>query len=413
MNTVIARADDKLWGVGLHLGGDKQNLDETEQALLELGVSSFRDEFWWQHVETKHAEMAVPEGKRVLQQFIADGPARGMKGLLALTYGNPLYFEGLPKTDADRAAFARYAVWAARTFGRSLAGVEVWNEWNIGGGSEPRETGTAAEYIKLLKSVRGALRPVAPGLPVLAGAMSGQALDWVRSFGEQGGFAFCDGFSTHPYNHHDSDASAEDVVLALDDLHREIKKHTKKSMPIYVTEIGWPNHDGVGGSTEAVSAQRLLKTNLLLATRGYLRGMWWYDLRDDGTNLGEQEHNFGLMHTDWKHKPAFEAYKLFLTHFKRARFVKQQPAQGVTSLEFKRPDGRRVAAVWAHEGRSDERLSVHGSYKIIPIPGADSERISSELKKGSALLAAWPALIDLAPEAQVQVSAPSHAGCGY
>jgi hypothetical protein len=406
-----ARAQDKLWGAGLHLGGSKSSFDAAEIALTELGANTFRDDLYWQNLEQTRGKLVEPQGLIDLQKLLLHGAQHDMKGVIVLTYGNPLYFPGLPKTDGDRQAFTRYAGWVARGYGKQVSAFEVWNEWNIGGGSEPRTQGSAEDYVKLLRAVRPVLRAEAPGVPVIAGAVANRELGWIKSFADKGGFALCDGFSVHPYNHHDRDASAEDVVSWLDGLHREIKSHTKKSMPLWITEIGWPNHDGEGGSPEAVTAQRLLKMNLLLLSRGYVRGVWWYDLFDDGHDHAEMEDNFGLIRMDGSRKPAFEAFKLFLKHFKKAKFVKDLSAHGALALEFKSADGRRLLAAWAREGVADERLVLSGSYKSIPVEGGDSARVARELKKGgSAPLGEWPALFELAKDAKVSIVTTSVLG---
>ncbi|HEY6878197.1 MAG TPA: hypothetical protein VI299_09260, partial [Polyangiales bacterium] len=361
-------------------------------------------------------QFELPRNLTDLQKLIVLGGEHGLRGVIVLDYGNPLYFKGLPKSDADRDAYARYVSWVARGYGKSVAAFEVWNEWNIGGGSEPRETGhaiSAGEYVKLLKRVRPVLKADAPGVPVIAGGLANRQMDWVRSFAEHGGFGLCDGFSVHPYNHHDRDASAEDVVRWLDELNGVIKSKTKKSVPIWVTEIGWPTHDGVGASTEVLSAQRLLKLNLMLATRSYIRGVWWYDLFDDGDDPREMEHNFGLLRIRGDKKPSYHAFKLFLSRFKRARFVKDLSAHDAIALQFKGERGERLLAVWPREGHTDQRLTLRGQWQQIPVEGSDHERVHKELSAhGSTTLGPWPALFELAADTKVELGKAESSGGG-
>ncbi|MET0286488.1 MAG: cellulase family glycosylhydrolase [Polyangiales bacterium] len=409
-----ARAQDKLWGVGLHLGGIKSDYETAHDALRGLGANTFRDDLYWKHVEQTRDEFTLPRNLSDLQKLIVLGGENGLRGVVVLDYGNPLYFQGLPKTDADRDAYARYAAWVARSYGKSVAAFEVWNEWNIGGGSKPRETGeaiSAGEYVKLLKRVRPVLKAEAPGVPVIAGGLANRKMDWVKSFADHGGFSHCDGFSVHPYNHHDRDASAEDVAHWLDELNSVIKAKTKKSVPIWVTEIGWPTHDGVGASTEAQSAQRLLKLNLLLAARSYIRGVWWYDLFDDGDNPREMEDNFGLIRIRGDKKPSYAALQLFLQRFKQAQFVKDVSKHDAIALQFKGSKGERLFAVWAREGHAGERIEVSGGFTLIPVEGSDHERVQRELKAGSATLGAWPVLLQLPPNAKLELTTKSGGGC--
>ncbi|HEX5657412.1 MAG TPA: glycosyl hydrolase [Polyangiales bacterium] len=407
-------AQDKLWGVGLHLGGIKSDYETADTALRGLGADSFRDDLYWRTVEQTRNQFELPRNLGDLQKLIVLGGQNGLRGVVVLDYGNPLYFQGLPKTDADRDAYARYVSWVAQSYGKSVAAFEVWNEWNIGGGSEPRETGdaiSAREYVKLLKRVRPVLKADAPGVPVIAGGLANRQLDWVKSFAEHGGFSHCDGFSVHPYNHHDRDASAEDVVRWLDELNVLIKLKAKRPVPIWVTEIGWPTHDGEGASTEVQSAQRLLKMNLLLATRSYIRGVWWYDLFDDGDDPREMEHNFGLIRVRGEKKPSYAALRLFLQHVKQAKFVRDVSAHDAVGLQFKGAKGERLFAVWAREGQSDKRLKVTGGFTLVPIDGANNARVQSELESGSATLGPWPVLLELAPDAKLELSAKRGLGC--
>jgi hypothetical protein len=399
--------------VGLHLGGIKSDYQTANDALRGLGADSFRDDLYWRILEQTRNEFALPRNLSDLQKLIVLGGQDGMRGIVVLDYGNPLYFRGLPKTDADRDAYARYVSWVAQGFGKSVAAFEVWNEWNIGGGSQPRETGqavSAGEYVKLLKRVRPVLKADAPGVPVIAGGLANRRMDWVKSFADHGGFDYCDGFSVHPYNHHDRDSSAEDVVRWLDELNGVIKAKTKRSVPLWITEIGWPTHDGQGASTEVQSAQRLLKMNLLLATRSYVRGVWWYDLFDDGDDPREMEHNFGLIRIRGEKKPSYGALRLFLHRFKKAKFVRDVSAHDAIGLQFKGPKGERLFAVWAREGQTDKSVKVSGAFTLIPIEGADNARVQRELEGGSAGLGPWPILLELAADAKLELAAKSVLG---
>src|SRR5690606_13281698 len=41
-----------------------------------------------------------------------------------------------------------------------------------------------------------------------------------------------------------------------------------------------------------------------------VRGYWWYDFRNDGTDKREREHNFGLLRQDYSLKPAYRVLKV-------------------------------------------------------------------------------------------------------
>jgi hypothetical protein len=54
----------------------------------------------------------------------------------------------------------------------------------------------------------------------------------------------------------------------------------------------------------------LLKGSLMKASkRSYIQGIWWYDLVDDGNQISNSEHNYGILTQDMKQK---EISQLFL-----------------------------------------------------------------------------------------------------
>ena len=46
---------------------------------------------------------------------------------------------------------------------------------------------------------------------------------------------------------------------------------------------------------------------LLARTMNFIKGIWWYDFRDDGWDTSNKENDFGLVDPNLKPKPAFAA----------------------------------------------------------------------------------------------------------
>lgn len=59
---------------------------------------------------------------------------------------------------------------------------------------------------------------------------------------------------------------------------------------------------GNGGVSEEVSADFIVKYTALISTLPYVKGIWWYDLVDDGDNKNDKEHNFGFYKKDLSKK---------------------------------------------------------------------------------------------------------------
>ena len=78
---------------------------------------------------------------------------------------------------------------------------------------------------------------------------------------------------------------------------------------------------------------------------------------------------------------------------------------------IKGPNGERLFAVWAREGQTGKSAKITGGFTLIPIEGADNARVERELHAGT-VLGAWPVLVELAPDAKLELStASSSAGC--
>jgi len=121
-----------------------------------------------------------------------------------------------------------------------------------------------------------------------------------------------------------------------------------KMVNLYLTEIGWPNHDAPGGATRGVSAEFLARTYLLAQSKPFVRGLWWYDWRDDGMLQTNCEYNYGIVAHDLTPKPAYFAMRDICTGLAGARFsdeVTMNPE--VRVLRFVKAPGTTVFAMWS------------------------------------------------------------------
>src|SRR5690606_13846276 len=82
-------------------------------AIRALGVHSLRVDARWASIETSPGRYSIPAW---LDAAVDAARAADVEPLLILAYGNPLYGGDKPRTQAARAAFARYAAYVARHF---------------------------------------------------------------------------------------------------------------------------------------------------------------------------------------------------------------------------------------------------------------------------------------------------------
>jgi hypothetical protein len=303
-------ADDFLSGVCIHVGHNQNPPAATAAALAPF--NSFRDEVSWARSETSPARLSFPDSLRDLDELVTHSVAQGKQPLLILDYGNEFHDGGdLPASVEAVAAYARYARFVVHHFKGRVSRYEVWNEWNIGMGSpsHPRPRGPPADYVALLEAAYKTIKIEDSNAVVIGGAVSGTDDAWVDSFGRHGGFAYLDAFSVHPYVYGAPAPrnTPEAAIQWLDAMKTRADRFAGRNVPIYVTEIGWPTHQGPHGVSEATAAAFAQRFVLLAHARPWIAGVWWYDLFDDGGDPSDKESRFGLLHTDGSPKSAYQS----------------------------------------------------------------------------------------------------------
>jgi len=344
------KVDPSIYGVQTHFAQSKGAPAIHLPLIREANISSIRDEVYWSQVETQKGVYVIPEHIiKALDLAISNG----IKPLIILDYGNKYYDGGgMPISEEAQAAFVRYVAFVASYFKGKVHHYEVWNEWNIGAGNiipKPPFKGDPADYVRLLAKTTAALKRIDPSVVVLGGAVAGWDGSWVEDILKNGAIRHLDGLSIHPYSYNSGwEGRPEKLINWLDKLEEITKKYSNgREIPLYLTEIGWPNHTADIGTQPEVAANYLSRLFLLAAARPFIRGIWWYDFQDDGTELHNAEHNFGLITIDGSPKPAWFMMRDLLAVVQNARFIAQVPAEsGLFALRFSNRDGSSTLAIW-------------------------------------------------------------------
>jgi hypothetical protein len=301
-----ARAADRLI-VGI--GTSMNDSSGVGSALSWLGVQSVRMDVPWKLVEVSRGRYTMPDP---IESRVSDLTSRGIEPLLILAYGNPLYGNDKPTSPAAIDAFSRYAAYVVAHFRGRVRLFDLWNEWDAATGRTT--AGTPDTYIALAKKAYPAIKAANPDAVVLSGGISGSGLaaGWLERFLQLGGLQLVDGISVHPYNFFSKTNTPESAAQQLD----RINELTRAAAPgravrIYVTEMGYPTFAGKGGVTDAAAADDLTRFLQLASIRDYIAGVWWYCLRDQGSDRANKEHHFGVMDAAMKPKPAAYALRAF------------------------------------------------------------------------------------------------------
>jgi len=324
--------------VNLHATLDERELDIARDA----GFSTVRLDLGWAYVERA-------PGVYDFSQFDALLPALAARGLrlhLILDYANPLY----PALDSDQLrtttlpAFAAVAQAFARRFvGRNIS-YEIWNEPN----SErfwPTSAGPSG-FAALCKVAAAALHQGDPVAKVSIGGLAGFDYDFLKAALAAGAAQGADAIGVHPYRKGGGESVGSDLLR----LRNFVSDQASPAPPIWSTEWGYSSTwegDGHGAAERARQAQLVARE----ALSGWAAGLPLiviYNLRDDGTDPADAEHNFGLVQTDYTEKPALVAVRT-LSRLARGRVFAGLLDTGFSMLHAMKYDGASdtVVALWS------------------------------------------------------------------
>lgn len=347
-----------ITGVGTHFGQGYPDLTGSLDLAKQAGIQSIRDEVYWGGIERERGALAMPAS---YDQYVTEAVSVGIAPLLILDYGNGLYDGGdKPRSPEAIAAFTRYAAFVAQHFKGKVHLYEVWNEWDNTVGS--KTPGSMEDYARLLKSVYPALKNIDPSITVLADAVvfgRGDDAD-LHKISKLGLLHFADGISIHPYQ-----GTPEQTAARLQATEAALRRATGgKDVPLYATEIGWTSFDkGVGLGRQAAYAARLL---LLLHSMSFVKGAWWYDLRNDGQDAGQAEQNFGLLWTDLTPKPAYYIFAAANKALSGASFLGRVDIGDGEDwlLRFSTPHAGNLWAFWTTKPDSVARFEVRSAAPV-------------------------------------------------
>ncbi|SEQ89947.1 hypothetical protein SAMN03159444_02757 [Pseudomonas sp. NFACC02] len=377
----VAVAEPFIVGVATHsMNNLAQPLRSLELATA-AGVTSVRDDAFWSTAEP------TPNQLRIIPQWRAwlnAANALDLSPMVILGYGTSFNGNAKPRTPEIKIPYLAYVDYTTRQLGNPVKYYEVWNEWDIEGPSDAR---LSSDYVTLVKDVAPIIRKNTPQAKVLAGA--------VTSAGIKGGFVdrmlaagvlkYADGLSLHPYVHCEGrdHNTPESWINWMRDLDRRFSERAGKPVPLYLTEMAWPSHEGnCGISTQRQSAY-LARAYFLARTVPNIKGMWWYDLINDGTANDDQEHNFGLLNIDLSPKPAYSTLKAISPYLRDFNYDARNSLQADNVYKLAFSDGReRIIVVWATGRPREDHVTAtamnNGQVRVLDTQVPDKGMTDSE-----------------------------------
>jgi hypothetical protein len=329
-------------GVNIHLLRDDHALDIAHAA----GFEFVRMDLLWANVERRGRYRFFP-----YDRLLGALEARGMGVLWILDYGHPDHGGSTPRMPADVAAFGRFAEAAAEHFKGRNVQYEIWNEPNTSQFWKPSPN--ASEYAILLKEALAAIRRADPSAKVSSGGLSRFDAAFLSAAVDPSLAAGLAAIGVHPY----PKTGPETIAPEIGNLREWAARSVGQRVEIWDTEWGYssanaPEEAPSNGHTEE-GRQRQASLSVREILTVWAVGLplaVWYDLRDDGTDPANPEHNYGLLDSSGDEKPAIKAIRTLMSVVSGRKYAGMIPEtpEGIHAM---RMDGSTdtILIVWTDQ----------------------------------------------------------------
>lgn len=399
------------FGTCTHFGHSKGIVPYSLDLIRLAGFSTIRDEIFWDQVERPIGTFSFDPK---YDKYVNAAVERDIRVLMILDYGNPAPGEktahGFPLEESGRKRFARYAKEMVTRYKDKIFLWELWNEPSKALGIDP---GTS--YFDLLKEVYPVIKAIQPGGEFICSGGAPNLVDgaYVNPIFERGGALFMDGFAMHTYvaPHTPEDGyetkghpflknvSVPSLWPLYGEMTRQRSEDKDRPLDAWITEVGWHLADSLPTNKGELLfideyRQAAYATRLFLLSRRYntTRCVYLYDFQNDGVDLKEREHNFGIIRKDFSPKAAYPAMAL-LSHLLGDKKFKKALEETPDRKIFCYGEGKEeVIAFWTVNkyseplSRQPETLSLNLGRKKITLVDWQGYKVKLTSKDGTYVL---------------------------
>nr|WP_284503346.1 glycosyl hydrolase family 5 [Caballeronia sp. AZ10_KS36] len=371
-------------GVAIHQIDDAKLLD----AVKDAGFSFVRTDLFWEAVR-------APDGWHFdgFDGLVNNLSARRLGALFILGYKHRMYSPDQPPTSPGQlVAFQSYVYQAVHRYRNAPVRFEVWNEEDDAKYWLAPPSPTA--YRALLETAVRSAKSANPQVSIGTGGVQQINRAFIHAVGDMSADMPVgearegpDAVSVHPYRQEEPETVLHDYRTLRGDLSGYVKRPV-----VWATELSYPSVGyryvrdiNDGHSPEARARQARYAVRLLLMNWiSEVKLTSYYDMRDDGNDPKEMEHNFGLLDASNKPLPAYQAVKhLFsFTSGSRARYSINEKQHYVV-LQLTDVRARRFV-MWCYgEGNAiDVDFSaLPGNTRITDLYGASIEQRQMTLRE--------------------------------
>ncbi len=346
-----------LFGVCSHPQSKPRHEQELEaMAAAWCGAKILREDVWWNRFQPEEDRWNFEDF-----DFCVDVFAKQNVEIEAIySFGNPWAnaSDTVPLDPSRSARRPDYKHWAnfIRTFAEryrhKVHYVEVWNEPDLIGFANFG----VDEYIELMKIAYRETKKAAPEMTMLTAGFTCMPPErpssgfrdpqhMVKAITKGRGF-----YDVHAIHIHGTYERYKKEVDALVKLRQDL------DIP-----QPWYSNETAISSTHAgdfVQATTLFRKFLFAWSRGAM-GYNWYDLRNDGYDPKNGEHNFGLVTRDFQPKMAYVVFNTLASYFTQAKFIRQLDCgPSMDIFLFQDRDGNWLIPFWNMDRRQTSQAAI-------------------------------------------------------
>lgn len=374
------RGEGFVFGICAHPQRSSSHEQELEaMAAAWMGAKAVRTDVDWQRMQPRADHWDFTSFDRTVEIFgraqLELQPIYAYTPEWAAAADWKPYYEG--KQGRPRPDYEHWRTFV-RTFAERYKGkvhyVEVWNEPDLASFANF----SADDYVEMLKIAYAETKAADPAITVFTGGYTcmpsaGTMVNQVHlptTLTEARGSYDIVAFHGHgPLRHYQP--QIEELV--------ELRKQLDVKAPWYANETALPStHVG-----EKVQANTLFQKLIYSWARGSV-GYNWYDLRNDGYDPANNEHNFGLITRDFYPKAAYPAYNALAGFYSGATYLNDAHPGELTQgyLFAGRHAGEYLIANWNDDPSTETRfvlvsgvtgaatrVDIFGNETPVPVSG--------------------------------------------
>jgi len=290
------------------------------QAMKDAHVQSVRIGIRWVTVEPERGEWRFDKVDSVVKQIRAakiDILCTLMSVPAWASGVNPKEVKGFWDTFAPR-DISDWKEYVRRVVSRYKNDIRYWEIWNEENGEDfYKPMPDAVAYTGILKSSYRTIKSIDPKATVILGGLQMNGIipnpwspikveNFLQKIYDAGGGAYFDVVNIHPYVLSNKNEGPGYCAKLTRDTVEVMKKNGDAHKPLWVTETGLPTGNGV---TEQMQVEHFNGICSELGKIPEVKALFWFALRDYPKTICGGEDSMGMIATDGRRKPIFEAYK--------------------------------------------------------------------------------------------------------